>query len=131
MATGIHYVTPDVPAAVNIVGGSTQSTTTAQTVITIPAGRTWKGTVGLSIAQSAAASTNASIQTAGANVVPAAGTIVVAAVDTEVTAAGFSSDAAVSSDVYVQAPAANAVTLVTNWATAPTSASAWANGILL
>lgn len=102
------------------VSGS--ASTSGATVITVPAGYTWKGSLWIS---AATASTSTQLQTAGSGANPAAGTAL-AVVNT-----GTRAGAEISvSDVIVQAPAANAVTIVTAVAGSPTF-NAGASGQLL
>lgn len=120
------------PIAANILAGTAvaTNTVTAQTIITIPAGRTWRGQVVVSIASTAAAIVGATVDTNGTNAVPAAGTIVARVNIGGLTSGGFST--AASFDVTAQAPVGNSITLrlVNTSATANTS-SATANGVLL
>jgi hypothetical protein len=124
---GTSYSLPTdvaVPAAADIVAGhqAFTATTPATTVITVPAGRTWRGSVSLTCAvtnQAAATGTaNALgvVTTAGVGVTPAAGTYV----SCEARAGGNAATGTVGSqgndsltvpEMVVVAPAGNAVTL--------------------
>lgn len=128
---GNSPITP-IPAAANVLAGTAVATnsTTPVTLITIPAGRTWKGQVVVSIASTAAAIVAATVDTNGTNAVPAAATVVARVNIGGLTSGNFSDSA--SFDVLAQAPAGNSITLrlVNTSATANTS-SATANGVLL
>lgn len=121
-----------VVAAADILAGTAVATNsvTPVTLITVPAGRVWKGQVTVSIASTAAAIVAATVDTAGTGVAPAAGTIV-----GRVNIGGLTSGAFCDSqsfEVCVSAPSGNVVTLrlINTSATANTS-SATANGVLL
>lgn len=125
MAASEVYTTPRVPAPTAILG-NTLVVATATTLITIPAGRTWQGSVAAEASATAAAA-SAVISTAGTGVVPAAGNLLV--VDALGAAGGLGdSNANNMANVYVSAPAGNAVTLT---ATIVGTGSCSANGILL
>lgn len=112
-----------VPLAANILNARVQttSTTAATDLITIPAGRTWKGVLAASCASSViagsatAGSAAVSFSTAGTNVVPAAG--IIFTVDCRVGAnnvTGLDGAGAAnfgSLPVVIIAPAGNAVTV--------------------
>lgn len=107
-----------------ILAGSVAATTGAGTVIvTIPAGRTWRGSVGGVIVAVA----KASVQVAGAGATPAAGTILCEQQLLSLSGAGAVMSA---TGVYVQAPAGNAVT-INGIASVNATTDAWANGVLL
>lgn len=80
--SGNVTVVEGAPAAANILAGrqTFSATTAATTLITIPAGRTWIGTIGASVdcaiaaASATAGQAAATFTTAGAGVTPAAGT---------------------------------------------------------
>jgi hypothetical protein len=132
------------PTAANILNGfgSFAATTAATTLITVPATRTWVGTVGLSVASAiAAASTVAGqargvITVAGTNVTPAAGTVMAAEAKAGANAAagtvGSSADHSASMPLVVVAPAGNAVTVQVTSTVAGTAGvvDAWASGVL-
>lgn len=110
------------PAAQVLDGfASFAATTVATTLLTIPAGRTWVGTVGGSVAVSVAAAAatagkaRAVFSTAGAAAVPAAGTILAleaqAGANAATGTAGSGGNSAQTVPVTVIAPAANAVQL--------------------
>ena len=122
---GTERVTPGAPTAANILDGfNTQSATQgATTLITIPAGRTWKGKIGAScfIACAAANTTNGTaacvFSVAGAGATPAAGSIFAVRAQAAPTAAGGTTGTCGSNfgstDVVVIAPAGNSVTIQT------------------
>lgn len=95
----------------NILSGGTvvQNSTTSTAFLTIPPGRTWRGTVSVCAAnnRATAAHGDSRVVTAGTGVVPAADTILAVAVSFRDTAPGV----ATVSGVEVVAPAGNAVTL--------------------
>lgn len=109
-------------APATILGAS--ATAGGVTLITIPAGRTWRGSIQISNQTPA---TSVQVRTAGVGVVPAAGTVLCASqLAAGATAAG---DVDIA-DVYVSAPPGNAVTLVTAVVGAP-AFLATCNGRLL
>lgn len=126
------------PAAANVVAG--RATVDAATIITIPAGRTWKGSVSLSGALGTApavagATATPTVSIAGVGAVPAAGAIVGLALRTGGGVAtgtvGTNAEAATTiPEVTVIAPAGNAVTLTLQLGGA-TAASASAIGVLV
>lgn len=138
-------VTSGAPAAANILNGflSFAATTGATTLITIPAGRTWKGEIGVSCAAAvAAASTVAGqargvVAVAGTNVVPAAGTIMAVEAKAGANAATGTVGAQAANEgsmkAVVVAPAGNAVTVTVATTQAGTSSvvDAWASGELV
>lgn len=137
MAYG-QVATVPVPAAPsNILSGSADAVNTAaaQPIITIPAGRTWYGTVTCSMANLAATGTSvsAAVATAGTGVTPAVGTVLLKVIcNTVGTVAGEAANENVSGPLYVVAPSGNAVTLTLTNSTATTCTStAQANGQLL
>ena len=109
--------------AANVLAGfqSFTSTTAATTVVTIPAGRTWVGTVGVSCAVGIAAASatagqaRAVVTTAGTGVTPAAGTILAAEAKVGANSAtgtvGGSGSQSASAAFTVIAPAGNSVTI--------------------
>lgn len=120
------------PAVGDIVAGTAVATnsTTPQTIITVPAGRTWRGEVMVAIASTAAAIVAATVDVNGTGTPgPASGTVVARVQCGGLTSGGFNEAAKV--DVTVRADASNAATLrlVATSATANTC-SASANGIL-
>jgi hypothetical protein len=127
---------PGAPASANILAGV--ATANAAMIITIPAGRTWVGTVSLSasvVVASAGAAVTASarVSTAGTGVVPAAGDYLrldLNAPASAAAAAGTKDSGQISTPMTVVAPAGNAVTLVLN-VTNTTVQSASANGALI
>lgn len=128
-------VSPVSVAAANVLCGSGAATNSvaAQTLITVPAGRTWYGTVSASIGATAGtALVSANINTAGTNVTPAAAVNILTVTSDPVTAAGDTVNQNTSGPFYVIAPAGNTVTLTLTNTSATTNAStASALGILL
>lgn len=118
------------PVPASIVGGS--ATTNGATIITVPAGRTWRGSVSVSASNGSAAAFSASVVTSGTGVSPTAGTALIGAcgsfIGLPLTAASAAPGNAVS-DVYVSAPVGNSVSLVLN--TTASNTIATANGTLL
>lgn len=124
MASSQTYVTPLVPAPTDILG-NTVAVGTATALITIPAGRTWKGSVAVE-ASATTASSSASVATAGSTVRPAAGNVL--AIDATGATGGLGdSNANTMSDVYVSA-GSSAATLT---ATIVGTGSCSVNGVLL
>lgn len=111
------------PAAADVLVGfqTFAATTGATTVIQVPAGRTWQGTVAVNCAAAEAgagavqAQATCVLTTAGAGVTPAAGTIarVSAYAGANVAGGTVGSDASTSQAIplTIVAPAANAVQL--------------------
>jgi hypothetical protein len=111
------------PAAAAILAGrqTFTATTGATTLITVPAGKTWVGTIGASVdcavaaASSTAGQATATFTTAGTNVTPAAGTYFVvearAGANAATGAVGSSEANFGSVPFYVVAPAGNSVTI--------------------
>lgn len=123
---GTPYTLPiqtGVVAAADILCGriATTATTAATTLITIPAGRTWTGTIGASVALSIAAGTTAAgqataqISVAGTGAAPTPG--IYLGVDARVGAplatstAGAQSSNFASAPITAIAPAGNAITI--------------------
>jgi len=114
---------PGAPVAANILVGfqSFTSTTGATTVITVPAGRTWQGTVAVSCACQTVAATatagqaRAVISVAGAGATPAAGTVGACEAKNGANAAtgtvGTQAANSVTFPLVVIAPGGNAVTV--------------------
>ena len=131
--------------AANVLTGfqSFTSTTAATTVVTIPAGRTWVGTVGVSCAVSIAAASStagqarAVVTVAGTGVTPAAGTILAAEAKVGANAAtgtvGGSESRSATSPFTVIAPAGNSVTIQVASTNAGTASvvDCWATGALV
>jgi hypothetical protein len=109
------------PVAANVLDGFTRFGSTV--LITVPAGRTWIGMVGISgtlVDAPAAGATNASagITTTGTGVIPAAGTYVelvltAPAAGTILNAGGTGTSGSITMPMVVVAPVGNAVTLTT------------------
>lgn len=125
-----------IPAADVVVG---RATANAATIITVPAGRIWRGTVVLSAALATAAATagataSPTVSVAGAGATPAAGVVLGLALATGGGAAtgtvGTNSQDSVVVPLVVVAPAGNAVTLTLQTGGA-TTASATASGDLI
>lgn len=125
---------PFTPATADILSGGTRvnNSVTSTAFLTVPAGRTWFGTVNSSCAATTVASTvvDARVVTVGTNVVPAAGTVLSLALCSGVSGNGTAS--AGPSPCYVTAPVGNSVTLNLLLSSATTtSGSATATGVLL
>lgn len=126
------------PATADILTGSAvagPSSTTAVTIITIPAGRTWYGNIGVecvNTANTATGRTRAMIQVNGTSVTPAAGTNLCVAVTHPGGNTAPSADAAVPF-TYVVAPGGNSVTIQVKLDTSDANfeATGYANGVLL
>lgn len=112
----------DEQAPASILGGSVNAG--GATLITIPAGATWRGSVQISNETPAS---SVQVQTAGAGVSPPAGTALCAAILQAGATAPSNADIA---EVYVSAPAGNTVTLTAVVAGAPTFIAA-CNGRVL
>lgn len=132
-------VSPFVPAGTNILSGSATAanTVTTQVILTVPAGRTWFGSLNLALSNTAAAgqAVSANINTVGTNPVPLAAvnllTVTNATVGASV-AGEVTESAATGSNIYVQAPAGNSITLnLTNTSATTNTSFANANGVLL
>lgn len=124
-------------AAANVLVG--RATADAATIITVPAGRVWRGTVALSAAMGTAAAVagvtaTPTVSVAGTGVTPAAGVVLGLALRTGGGAAtgtvGTNSQGSVSLPLTVIAPSGNEVT-VTLQTGGATVASATASGELL
>jgi hypothetical protein len=131
MGAGQVDVFPAKPSVNDIVsGGLVLLASTAQTAfLTIPAGRTWVGSVTAIAASLAttASTQSAKVVTNGTGVTPAAGTIVAVSLSSRDTAPGVTTQ-----KVFVTAPAANSVTLELVNSTATTfGGAACASGTLL
>lgn len=113
-----------VPAAADVLAGTVShtSTTAAATIITVAAGETWRGTIGISCDVGiAAASATAGqalglITTAGTGVTPSAGTYLACEARAGANAAtgtvgGSGSNSVVCQNFVVVAPVGNAVTI--------------------
>lgn len=130
-------VCPPFAAQANVLSGS--ATANAGTVITVPQGRTWYGTITLSASLTSAVGAQTctptvTVQSAGTSG-PVSGTVVNATTFNTEAGATFASLGQQSTigPLYVVAPAGNAATLQLNngAGTAPTTMIAVANGILL
>lgn len=99
----------------DIVSGTTavNNSAASTTIITIPAGRVWSGAICASLIDTAAAGATFStlnVLTAGTNVSPAAGTILLQAIATP-GGNGSTGNTVQISNVVVRAPVANSVTI--------------------
>jgi hypothetical protein len=117
-------VIPSSPTAANILNGFVNlvASNGGTTLLTVPAGRTWQGQLGMvcAIANAAAASTagraRGVISTAGTGVIPTAGTVL--AVDAKAGAnaatgtVGSQGQSSTVINATIVAPVGNAVTLV-------------------
>ena len=113
------------PASTDVLDGYNSQTATqaATTLITVPAGRTWVGTIGAScVCDEAAAGTveakaDVVFSTSGAGAVPAAGSYFAvrarAAANTAASVTGTSGDAFGFTPFVITAPAGNTVLLQT------------------
>lgn len=129
------------PVAANVLSnGVTVAAAGSTTLLTIPAGRTWVGSVEAAIAAqnppvTATGTAGARISTTGAGVTPAAGVPYVAAdVILAATVAGALSgvnanESADTPNLVVVAPGGNAVTLSLDVSTAGTVTSLQARGV--
>lgn len=132
----VYSVPPFVPNAASILAGV--ATTNGGTIITVPAGQTWMGTVTLSASVlvavgGAAVSASARVSTAGTGVLPAAGDYLrldLGAPAAGTALAGSSANNGVAGTMVVTAPSGNSVTLVLN-TTNTTTQSASAMGYLV
>lgn len=142
--SGDLRVAPQVPTAANLLVGyqTFTSTTSATTLITVPAGKTWVGTIAASCAcQEVAAGTaapqaRAVFTTAGTNVTPAAGTYFAVEAKGGANAAtglvGSQDSTFGSLPFIVVAPAGNSVTIAVASTNAGTASvvDASASGVL-
>lgn len=121
------------PTAANVLVGflSFAATTGATTLLTVPAGRTWVGTiaatcaVGIAAASSTAGQARAAFATAGTGVTPAAGTVAACEAKAGANAAtgtvGSNGSARLALPLTVVAPAGNSVTVTVATTQAGTS----------
>lgn len=122
--TGSVGTTSASPAAADVIAGSVShtSTTAAATIVTIAAGETWRGTIGISCDVGiAAASATAGqalgvITTAGTGVTPSAGTYLACEARAGANAAtgtvgGSGNNSIICQNFVVIAPVGNAVTI--------------------
>ncbi len=120
------------PVAANIVAGTAVATnsTTPVTIVTIPAGRTWRGQVMVGIASTAAGIVAATVDVLGTGApAPASGTVVARVNCGGLTSGGFQNSDVIH--VTVQADASNSATLrLVATSAATNTCSASANGIL-
>lgn len=130
--SGTTSIKPATPVNADIVSGGVQvdNSVTATTIITIPAGRTWVGSVSVcaSNADTTQSLASTKVVTAGTGVVPAVDTIIANAISRRDSAATVMTHY----PVYVTAPGGNAVTLqLVNSRATTYSGTASANGRLL
>lgn len=132
---GTTYSDPSLQSA-DIVAGTTavNNSAASTTIITVPAGRVWTGSVAASVIDTAAAAatfSSVNVITAGTGVSPAAGTIVLQVITTP-GGNGSTGNSLMINSVIVRAPAANAVTINIQASAAATTlqASATCDGIL-
>ncbi len=123
---------PLTPAGADILSGGVQvdNSSTPTTFLTIPAGRTWVGSVAVcgSNADTTQSLATSSVTTAGTNAIPAPGTVIAQVISRRDSAATVMTHY----PVYVTAPAGNSVTLqLTNSRGTTYSGVASANGVLL
>lgn len=132
-------VCPPFVSAGNVLSGSATAanTVTTQVIITVPAGRTWYGTLNLSLSNTAAAggAVTANINTAGTSPTPLAAVNLLTAQNTTVGAA-VAGEVVVAvntgSPIYIIAPGGNSITVnLTNSSATTNTSFATANGILL
>lgn len=132
MPEQVVTVTPLPVDPANILSGGIQvdNSTTSTVVITVPAGRTWVGSVSVlgSNADTTQSLASTKVVTNGAGVIPAAGTIIGLAISRRDAACTV----VTHDQVRIVAPAGNAVTLeVVNSRATTYSGAASANGTLL
>lgn len=136
-ASGFASQTGSFENSGQILAGSATAANTAaaQTILTVPAGRTWNGSLTLTLANQAAAGSlvTASINGAGTGVVPAAAVNLLSVIAGTVgTIGGDGTNSNTTGDITVTAPVGNAVTLTVTNSTATTCTSmANANGTLI
>jgi len=120
-----------------ILAGSAAAigTVTPQTIITIPAGQTWSGSISATMTNNATSGTTieAQINTAGTGVIPSSSvnllTVMAATVG---TVASDTTNSGIISDVVVAAPPGNSVTITLTNSTSTTNRSyANACGVLI
>jgi hypothetical protein len=144
-STNVVAINPGIPVSGDILSGN--STTNNGTIITIPAGRTWVGSINISgsvvipAAQANAADARPNVTSQGTNVTPAAGTFLAKAIcqvganAAAGTVGGSSQNSLCVYPVYVQSPSSNSTSLQFSFTVTGTGAtglfSASANGILL
>lgn len=120
------------PASADVVAGTAVATnsTTPVTLITVPAGRTWRGNVMVGIASTAAAIVAATVDVNGTgSPAPASGAVVARVQTGGLTSGAFNEAATIP--VVVKADASNAATLrLVATSAVNNTCSASANGIL-
>lgn len=125
------------PATADILSGSItlSNSTTATTIITIPANRTWVGSIGLEAANTGGANAAfefAWVMVTGTNATPATGTKLVQVISHKAGTTSVNFDA-YTSLTYVTAPVGNSVTLQVQMdnSAATFGVVAFCNGVLL
>lgn len=128
---------PYIPAPADILSGSVTvaNSTAATTIITIPAGRTWYGNVGLEVLNTQNAATTplfATVTVVGTNATPANGTAILQVVNHRAGNVSVNFDGMVPW-TYITAPVGNSVDLrvTLSEANASHAAAAFCNGVLL
>ncbi len=111
---GTTYSDPSLLQA-DLVAGTTNvvSSAASTTIITIPAGRVWRGSISAQLIDTTAIGATFSslnILTVGTNVAPAAGTILLQVIASP-GGTGSEGNQATMNDVVVRAPAGNSVTI--------------------
>jgi hypothetical protein len=130
--SGVVTTEPPIPANADVISGGVQvdNSTTPTTVITIPAGRTWCGSVAVcgSNADTTQSLATTSIVVTGANAIPAPATVIAQVISRRDSAATVMTHY----PVYVTAPPGNVVTLqLVNSRGTTYSGVGSANGVLL
>lgn len=137
IAANVRFV-PAIPADADILSGSVtvSNTVTETTIITIPAGRTWFGSITVwnhQATTAAATYVDSKVRTLGTNAVPSSGTVIGLASSKFTGGAGsVANPPYLFPNIYVKAPVGNSVTItLTNSTATAMNSSATANGILL
>lgn len=125
-------IVPATTSAANVLSGGVQvdNSVTSTAFLTVPAGRTWVGSVAVcgSNADTTQTLATSRVVTAGTGVTPAAGTIIASVISRRDVA----SPTMALDKVYVVAPAGNSVTLeLVNSRATTYSGTASASGVLL
>jgi hypothetical protein len=126
-------LSPQNVQAANILVGCVS---TATTIITIPAGRTWKGRISLNAtatvaASGAAISSRATVSTAGATVTPAAGVVLGVYVSVPAQLSTTTGQVANSDQTDITVVAGTSAATLTLQINSASAASATASGVLL
>lgn len=135
--TGNFIVKPYSPAGADLLSGgaSVANSTTQTTIITVPAGRTWRGSISVSLNNIGGANSTfntAVITTLGAGAFPAAGTNIMTLASNAKGQTGGDVSRTIN-DIHVIAPGGNSVTITVqlSLAVATLRVDANANGVLL